>query len=117
MGGFFQGVRARRRSVGDASAGELQYRVQKHLRAGSAIAFGRTFLFVVADPLPAGDENHTGGTRGRDVEGIVAGETSISTVSGGLQYRSYAIEDLATNSSFEETATWSYEENCPPHKN
>lgn len=38
------------------------------------------------------------------LEGIIAGETSISTIAGGLQYRGYSIEDLATNSTFEEVA-------------
>src|SRR5690348_16095387 len=38
------------------------------------------------------------------LEGVIAGETAISTVSGGLSYRGYSIEDLARNSSFEEVA-------------
>jgi len=38
------------------------------------------------------------------LEGIVAGETAISTIAGGLQYRGYSIEDLATGASFEEVA-------------
>ena len=38
------------------------------------------------------------------LEGIVAGETAISTIAGGLQYRGYAIEDLAEHASFEEVA-------------
>ena len=38
------------------------------------------------------------------LEGIIAGETAISTILGGLQYRGYAIEDLASNASFEEVA-------------
>jgi 2-methylcitrate synthase/citrate synthase II len=38
------------------------------------------------------------------LEGVIAGETSISSVLGGLQYRGYAIEDLAENTSFEEVA-------------
>ena len=29
------------------------------------------------------------------LEGVIAGETAISTVSGGLSYRGYLIEDLA----------------------
>ncbi|HVT29479.1 MAG TPA: citrate/2-methylcitrate synthase [Lacipirellulaceae bacterium] len=36
------------------------------------------------------------------LEGVVAGETSISIVSAGLGYRGYAIEDLARNGTFEE---------------
>jgi citrate synthase len=38
------------------------------------------------------------------LEGVIAGETSISSVLGGLQYRGYAIEDLAENATFEEVA-------------
>ena len=38
------------------------------------------------------------------LEGIIAGETAISTIAGGLRYRGYAIEDLATHASFEEVA-------------
>ena len=40
------------------------------------------------------------------LEGVVAGETAISTIAGGtgLGYRGYAIEDLAREASFEEVA-------------
>lgn len=38
------------------------------------------------------------------LEGVLAGETEISTVEGGLSYRGYAIEDLADESSFLEVA-------------
>src|SRR3982751_5382314 len=38
------------------------------------------------------------------LEGVIAGETAISTVDGGLQYRGYSIEDLAEHSTFEEVA-------------
>jgi citrate synthase len=38
------------------------------------------------------------------LEGVVAGETAISTIEGGLRYRGYAVEDLAQRASFEETA-------------
>jgi 2-methylcitrate synthase/citrate synthase II len=38
------------------------------------------------------------------LEGVIAGETAISTVSGGLSYRGYSIEDLARNATFEEVA-------------
>jgi citrate synthase len=38
------------------------------------------------------------------LEGIVAGETAISTIAGGLQYRGYKIEDLADHATFEEVA-------------
>src|SRR6185436_7085718 len=38
------------------------------------------------------------------LEGVIAGETAISTGSGGLSYRGYSIEDLARNATFEEVA-------------
>ncbi len=38
------------------------------------------------------------------LEGIIAGETSISTIEGGLQYRGYRIEELARDASFTEVA-------------
>jgi citrate synthase len=38
------------------------------------------------------------------LEGVIAGETAISTVEGGLTYRGYAVEDLAREASFLEVA-------------
>jgi citrate synthase len=38
------------------------------------------------------------------LEGVVAGETAISTVETGLTYRGYTIEDLGEHSTFEEVA-------------
>src|SRR5437764_13882599 len=38
------------------------------------------------------------------VEGILAGETAISTVEGGLRYRGYPVTELAEKASFEEVA-------------
>lgn len=38
------------------------------------------------------------------LEGVIAGETAISTITGGLQYRGYSIEDLGEHSTFEEVA-------------
>src|SRR5256885_11013221 len=38
------------------------------------------------------------------LEGVIAGETAISTVTGGLSYRGYSIEDLARDATFEEVA-------------
>jgi 2-methylcitrate synthase/citrate synthase II len=38
------------------------------------------------------------------LEGIIAGETAVSSLAGGLAYRGYSIEELAANSTFEETA-------------
>jgi 2-methylcitrate synthase/citrate synthase II len=38
------------------------------------------------------------------LEGVIAGETAISTIAGGLQYRGYSIEDLGAHSTFEDVA-------------
>ncbi len=38
------------------------------------------------------------------LEGVIAGETAISTVDTGLTYRGYTIEDLAEHSNYEEVA-------------
>jgi len=38
------------------------------------------------------------------LEGVVAGETAVSTIEGGLQYRGYPIEQLAERTSFVEVA-------------
>ncbi len=38
------------------------------------------------------------------LEGVIAGETAISTIEGGLQYRGYSIADLAEHSTFLEVA-------------
>jgi citrate synthase len=38
------------------------------------------------------------------LEGIIAGETWVSTIEDGLRYRGYAIEELAANATFEEVA-------------
>ncbi|MEX2121664.1 MAG: citrate/2-methylcitrate synthase [Pirellulales bacterium] len=38
------------------------------------------------------------------LEGIVAGETAVSTLAGGLKYRGYSIEELAEHATFEEVA-------------
>ena len=38
------------------------------------------------------------------LEGVIAGETAISTIEGGLHYRGYAIEDLARSATFPEVA-------------
>jgi len=40
----------------------------------------------------------------RGLEEVVAGETAISTIAGGLQYRGYSIDMLADQASFEEVA-------------
>ncbi len=38
------------------------------------------------------------------LEGVIAGETAISTIAGGLQYRGYSVESLADHCCFEEVA-------------
>jgi 2-methylcitrate synthase/citrate synthase II len=38
------------------------------------------------------------------LEGVIAGETAISTITGGLEYRGYSVEQLADQATFEETA-------------
>ena len=38
------------------------------------------------------------------LEGVIAGETAISTIEGGLAYRGYRIEELATDATFLEVA-------------
>jgi 2-methylcitrate synthase/citrate synthase II len=38
------------------------------------------------------------------LEGIIAGETAVSSIAGGLLYRGYPVEDLAEHASFEEVA-------------
>jgi len=38
------------------------------------------------------------------LEGVVAGETAISTVEGGLRYRGYPVTELAAKASFDEVA-------------
>jgi len=40
----------------------------------------------------------------RGLEGVVVGETAISTLADGLSYRGYAVEELAEHGTFEETA-------------
>jgi citrate synthase len=50
------------------------------------------------DETPMSEAYHPG------LEGVIAGETAISTVDGGLTYRGYAIEDLAQHTTYEEVA-------------
>src|SRR6266516_510073 len=38
------------------------------------------------------------------LEGVIAGETAISTVTGGLRYRGYPVTELAQLVSFDEVA-------------
>ncbi|HTN76709.1 MAG TPA: citrate/2-methylcitrate synthase [Pirellulaceae bacterium] len=48
---------------------------------------------------PATDEAYSPG-----LEGVIAGETAISTLATGLTYRGYAAEELAAQASYEEVA-------------
>ena len=43
-------------------------------------------------------------TYSRGLEGVIAGETAISTVADGLRYRGYAVTELAEKCAFEEVA-------------
>src|SRR5438874_3626228 len=38
------------------------------------------------------------------LEGVIAGETAISTITGGLRYRGYPVTELAEKSTFDEVA-------------
>jgi citrate synthase len=38
------------------------------------------------------------------LEGVVAGETAVSTIEGGLRYRGYPVGELVENAGFDETA-------------
>ena len=42
--------------------------------------------------------------RNAGLEGVIAGETTICTVEGGLSYRGYFVGDLAEHCSFDEVA-------------
>src|SRR5688572_8093496 len=47
------------------------------------------------------------------LEGVIAGETAVSTIAGGLSYRGYTVEELAAKSSFEEVAFLLLHERLP----
>jgi 2-methylcitrate synthase/citrate synthase II len=49
--------------------------------------------------MPTGEQPYSPG-----LEGVIAGETAICTVEGGLSYRGYFVGDLAANCSFDEVA-------------
>src|SRR5271168_1759116 len=38
------------------------------------------------------------------LEGVIAGETAISTIVGGLRYRGYPVTELADKATFDEVA-------------
>jgi citrate synthase len=49
------------------------------------------------------------------LEGVVAGETAVSSLDHGLAYRGFLIEDLGEHASFEETAFLLLHGNLPTH--
>src|SRR5262245_18618572 len=49
--------------------------------------------------MSSATENYSPG-----LEGVVAGETAISTIEGGLRYRGYPVTELAESATFEEVA-------------
>ena len=57
------------------------------------------FSLAIMSAPPVRSETYAPG-----LEGVIAGETAISTVDTGLTYRGYTIEDLAEHSTFEEVA-------------
>src|SRR5215467_12416734 len=46
----------------------------------------------------------TAGVYSPGLEGVVAGETAISTIEGGLRYRGYPVTELAKQCNFDEVA-------------
>src|SRR6185369_1713967 len=50
------------------------------------------------------------------LEGVIAGETAISTVTGGLRYRGYPVTELAEKCSFEEVAYLLLHGELPGHR-
>ena len=92
------------RAVGpDAdAAGTVRSAGLRHLRKPRPRVFcviGRAMIASQATPLnnpePPNPFNMTEPIYSPGLEGVIAGETAISTVTGGLQYRGYSIEDLA----------------------
>jgi 2-methylcitrate synthase/citrate synthase II len=49
------------------------------------------------------------------LEGVIAGETAISTVTGGLRYRGYPVVELAEKSTFDEVAYLLLQGELPTH--
>src|SRR5438128_1271090 len=50
------------------------------------------------------------------LEGVIAGETAISTVEGGLRYRGYPVTELADRCTFDEVAYLLLYEELPSQK-
>ncbi len=55
--------------------------------------------FTPGDNMSASGEIYSPG-----LEGVIAGETAISTVTGGLRYRGYPVTELAEKCNFEQVA-------------
>src|SRR5947199_10306803 len=51
-----------------------------------------------------GDPMSTAEIYSPGLEGVIAGETAVSTVEGGLRYRGYPVTELAEKCSFDEVA-------------
>src|SRR3954465_5706866 len=49
------------------------------------------------------------------LEGVIAGETAVSTVEGGLRYRGYPVTELAEKCSFDEVAHLLLHGELPTH--
>src|SRR5262245_50529615 len=56
------------------------------------------FLSVERNTMSVGEIYSPG------LEGVIAGETAISTIEGGLRYRGYPVTELAELASFDEVA-------------
>ncbi|MFN0055489.1 MAG: citrate/2-methylcitrate synthase [Planctomycetales bacterium] len=50
------------------------------------------------------------------LEGVIAGETAVSTITGGLSYRGYSIDDLAARGTFGEVAYLLLRGDLPTHE-
>src|SRR5688572_22647753 len=50
------------------------------------------------------------------LEGVIAGETAVSTVTGGLRYRGYPVSELTEQCSFDEVAHLLLHGELPTHK-
>jgi citrate synthase len=58
----------------------------------------------VAEPARAGIPTGSQEIYSPGLEGVIAGETAISTITGGLRYRGYPVTELAEHATFEEVA-------------
>src|SRR5262245_39221330 len=60
-------------AVGSVGIGALHHRAQQHVAPGAAILLGRVLDLVVADPVLARDEDHTGRRDAAHIAGVVSG--------------------------------------------